>query len=71
MTDRRNIAASVRQRVFNASRARREDFQVTLTRYALERLLYRLGKSAHRDIQPAPECNSIKDLIEQYEEIWV
>ena len=49
MTERRNIAASVRQRLLNASRARREDFQVTLTRYALERLLYRLGKSAHRD----------------------
>ena len=49
MTERRNIAASVRQRLLNASRARREDFQVTLTRYALERLLYRLSKSAHRD----------------------
>lgn len=49
MTERRNIAASVRQRLLNASRARREDFQVTLTRYALERLLYRLSKSTHRD----------------------
>jgi hypothetical protein len=49
MTERRNIAASVRQRLLNASRARREDFQVTLMRYGLERLLYRLSKSAHRD----------------------
>lgn len=49
MTERRNIAASVRQRLLNASRTRREDFQVTLTRYALERLLYRLSRSAHRD----------------------
>ncbi len=49
MSERRNIAASVRQRLLNASRARREDFQVILTRYALERLLYRLSKSAHRD----------------------
>lgn len=49
MTERRNIAASVRQRLLNASRTRREDFQVTLTRYALERLLYRLSKSAHRE----------------------
>ena len=49
MTEQRNIAASVRQRLLNASRARREDFQVTLTRYALERLLYRLSQSAHRD----------------------
>jgi hypothetical protein len=49
MTERRNIAASVRQRLLNASRARREDFLVTLTRYALERLPYCLSKSAHRD----------------------
>jgi predicted nucleotidyltransferase component of viral defense system len=49
MTERRNIAASVRQRLLDASRTRREDFQVTLTRYALERLLYRLSKSTHRD----------------------
>ncbi len=49
MTEQRNIAASMRQRLLNASRARREDFQVTLTRYGLERLLYRLSKSAHRD----------------------
>jgi predicted nucleotidyltransferase component of viral defense system len=49
MTKQRNIAASVRQRLLNASRTRREDFQVTLTRYALERLLYRLSKSTHRD----------------------
>jgi predicted nucleotidyltransferase component of viral defense system len=49
MTEQRNVAASVRQRLLNASRARREDFQVTLTRYALERLLYRLSKSTHRD----------------------
>jgi Nucleotidyl transferase AbiEii toxin, Type IV TA system len=28
---------------------RRSDFQILLTRYALERLLYRLSVSAHRD----------------------
>jgi hypothetical protein len=49
MTERRNIAASVRPRLLNASRTRREDFHVTLTRYALERLLYRLSQSVHRD----------------------
>lgn len=49
MTEPRNIAASVRQRLLNTSRTRREDFQVTLTRYALERLLYRLSKSVHCD----------------------
>jgi hypothetical protein len=30
-------------------RARREDFQVTLTLYALKRLLYRRSKIAYRD----------------------
>jgi len=49
MTERRNTPASVRQRLLNASRTRREDFQVTLTRYALERLLYRLSQSGYRD----------------------
>jgi predicted nucleotidyltransferase component of viral defense system len=49
MTKQRNLAASVRQRLLNASRARREDFQVTLMRYALERLLYRLSQSGYRE----------------------
>ena len=34
----------------NLSRARGEDFQFVLTRYALERLLYRLSQSEHRDV---------------------
>lgn len=46
---KKNVAASVRQRLLNLSRATREDFQLTLTRYAVERLLYRLSNSEHRD----------------------
>ena len=46
----RNLAASVRQRLMNLARARNEDFQLVLTRYALERLLYRLAQSEHRDV---------------------
>lgn len=49
MIERRNLAESVRQRLLNASRTRHEDFQVTLTRYALERLLYRLSRSRYRE----------------------
>jgi predicted nucleotidyltransferase component of viral defense system len=45
----RNIAASVRQRLLNLAQSQREDFQGVLTRYALERLLYRLYQSDHRD----------------------
>jgi len=50
MTGRpRDIGASVRARLLARSRAERSDFQSLLTRYALERLLYRLSVSAHRD----------------------
>lgn len=45
----RNLAASIRQRLLQLARARREEFQLTLTRYGLERTLYRLGRSAQRD----------------------
>ncbi len=45
----RDIAASVRQRLLNLSRERKEDFQAVLTRYGIERLMYRLGRSPHGD----------------------
>ena len=50
MTDRgpRDLSASVRDRLLRLSRDRREDFQVTLIRYAVERLLHRLARSEHR-----------------------
>jgi predicted nucleotidyltransferase component of viral defense system len=44
-----NMAASVRQRLLNLARDRRADFQLVLIQYAIERLLYRLSRSAHRD----------------------
>jgi len=44
-----NIGASVRQRLLNISRNSGNDFVVTLTNYALERLLYRLSCSQHKD----------------------
>jgi predicted nucleotidyltransferase component of viral defense system len=44
-----NIAASVRQKLLNLANAQQEDFQGILTRYTLERLLYRLSQSKHRD----------------------
>src|ERR1700730_208225 len=45
----RNVGASVRARLLDRARAERSDFQILLTRYALERLLYRLSVSPHRD----------------------
>lgn len=44
-----NLPASVRQRLANVSKQSGEEFGLLLTRYALERLLYRLSRSAHRD----------------------
>jgi predicted nucleotidyltransferase component of viral defense system len=42
-----NIAISIRQKLLNRARERNQDFQLILTRYALERLLYRLSQSEH------------------------
>ena len=42
---RRNVAASVRARLLNKARAEKLDFNLLLTRYALERVLYRLSVS--------------------------
>jgi len=45
----RNIAASVRQKLLNIATSTGEDFGLVLTRYAVERVLYRLGQSNYRD----------------------
>jgi predicted nucleotidyltransferase component of viral defense system len=47
MTPKKNAAASVRQRLLNSSKQTGEDFQLLITRYAIERLLYRLSTSDH------------------------
>lgn len=46
MTER-NVAASVRARLLNRARATKQDFNLVLTRYAIERLLYRISISKH------------------------
>ncbi|MCP4514883.1 MAG: nucleotidyl transferase AbiEii/AbiGii toxin family protein, partial [Delftia sp.] len=45
----RDIAASIRARLKQCADARRQDFNLTLTHYGLERLLYRLSISPHAD----------------------
>lgn len=42
-----NLPASVRQRLLNIAKRDGEAFDLVLTRYALERLLYRLGQSQY------------------------
>ena len=43
----KNLAASVRTRLKQHATANKQDFNLTLTRYGLERLLYRLSVSEH------------------------
>jgi predicted nucleotidyltransferase component of viral defense system len=45
----RDIGASVRSRLLNLAREKGQPFDLVITRYALERLLYRLSESAHRN----------------------
>ncbi len=45
----RNTPASVRARLLEKARTGKQEFNLVLTRYALERLLYRLSISAHAD----------------------
>jgi predicted nucleotidyltransferase component of viral defense system len=44
----RNLAASVRHRLMELARKQGEDFQLVLTRFIIERLLYRLFQSDYR-----------------------
>jgi hypothetical protein len=48
-TIKRNLPASVRQRLLTLGRDRQEPFHSTLVRYAIERLLYRLSVSPYAD----------------------
>lgn len=45
----RNMGASVRARLLGIAKERNQPFDLLLTRYALERLLYRLGTTKHRE----------------------
>ena len=45
MSQPQHLAASIRQRLLNYAQAQGEDFHLVLTRYAIERLLYRLEQS--------------------------
>ncbi|ALA17794.1 MULTISPECIES: nucleotidyl transferase AbiEii/AbiGii toxin family protein [unclassified Chelatococcus] len=45
----KNIGASVRARLLNLSKTKGQSFDLVLTRFALERLLFRLSQSPHAD----------------------
>jgi hypothetical protein len=44
------MAASIRQRLLNLARERKEDFGLVLTKYGLGRALYRIAQSKHREV---------------------
>jgi hypothetical protein len=44
-----NIGASGRARLLNLAKERNQPFELLFIRYTLERLLYRLSKSKHRN----------------------
>jgi hypothetical protein len=46
----KNIAASMRAKLLDRARERKEDFQFMLGRWMAERFLYRLGKSDQREV---------------------
>lgn len=46
----KNLPASVRQKLTNLARERNVDFGLTLVKYGLERILFRLSRSRHRDV---------------------
>jgi len=45
----KNVAASVKDRLLNLARQQGRGFDVLLVRFALERLLFRLSQSPHRE----------------------
>jgi Nucleotidyl transferase AbiEii toxin, Type IV TA system len=45
----RNLSASIRQKLANLARERNVDFGLILVKYGLERILFRLSRSRHRD----------------------
>lgn len=45
----KNVGASVRARLLQLAKASGQSFDLVLTRFALERLLFRLGRSRHAD----------------------
>jgi hypothetical protein len=46
---KKNVAHSIFQRLLNSAKNNREDFNLLLSRYGMERFLYRLSVSPHND----------------------
>lgn len=46
---KKDLPASVRARLLNLAKLRGEDLDLVLKRYGIERLLFRMSQSTHRD----------------------
>jgi hypothetical protein len=46
----KNVPVSIRQKLLDLARERNQDFGLVLTKYALERILFRIGNSQYRDV---------------------
>jgi len=46
----KNVPASIRQKLLNLAHERNQDLGLVLTKYALERILFRISKSKFRDV---------------------
>jgi hypothetical protein len=60
-------AVSIRQKLLNLAKERNEDFGLVLTRYALERFLFRLSRST---IQPSWRCR-IRSSFRIRAKLWL
>jgi hypothetical protein len=59
----RNVPASVRARLLNHARETNQEFNHVLTRYAIERMLYRIGISARTPEASPRHQNVLKFLF--------
>ncbi len=57
------MGASVRQRLTELARKQAEDFQLVLTRYVIERLLYRLSYSPYRFLPSPPAYRGREEKV--------
>ena len=76
MTDapRKDIAASIRDRMQNHARATGQDFQRVLVGYGIERLLYRLARSLRPEkrhaIRDLSGCAVPRDGRRRLPQLW-
>jgi len=65
---RRDIAASVRQRLLNHARETGRPFSELLQYFAMERFLYRLSKSGYADMKSGTLLTMLNNSIHQSNE---